>query len=79
MLACMLALGATPGARAQEQEEAESEEVSPSQTVAPSDPNATLAPPWKPRLGMALDVGAPDGVGVSALVHPLRWLRVNLG
>jgi hypothetical protein len=28
---------------------------------------------------MALDVGAPDGVGASALVHPLRWLRVHLG
>src|SRR5688572_24712418 len=78
MLACMLALGATPSARAQEQEEAELEET-PSQPVAPSDPDATLAPLWKPRLGMALDVGAPDGVGASALLHPLRWLRVHLG
>lgn len=73
LLACMLALGATPGARAQEQEETEAEETPTPQT------DAAVAPPWKSRYGAVLDVGAPSGVGLSGLVHPLRWLRVHLG
>jgi hypothetical protein len=73
MLACMLALGAVPSVQAQEPEEEEAEEAPTPQT------DASLAPPWKPRFGAVLDVGAPTGVGVSALVHPLRWLRVQLG
>jgi hypothetical protein len=73
MLACMLALGATPSVRAQEPEEAEEEETPAPQT------DAALTPPWKSRFGAVLDVGAPTGVGVSGLVHPLRWLRVHLG
>jgi hypothetical protein len=73
LLACMLALGALPSARAQEPEEEEAQETPTPQT------DASLAPPWKPRFGAVLDVGAPTGVGVSALVHPLRWLRVHLG
>jgi hypothetical protein len=31
------------------------------------------------RLGLMLDVGAPDGVGFSAVVRPLPWLRLNAG
>lgn len=31
------------------------------------------------RIGAMLDVGAPDGVGVSAVVRPIEWLRVNAG
>jgi hypothetical protein len=30
-------------------------------------------------LGVMLDVGAPDGVGFSAVVRPVRWLRLNAG
>jgi hypothetical protein len=33
----------------------------------------------KVRIGAMLDVGAPDGVGVSAVVRPIEWLRINAG
>lgn len=32
-----------------------------------------------PRLGLMLDAGAPDGIGVSGVVRPLSWLRLNAG
>jgi len=31
------------------------------------------------RIGAMLDVGAPDGVGISAVVRPIEWLRINAG
>ncbi len=81
-LTCLLVLAMAPGARAQEQEQddadmssEEMEETEP--TPAPDDPDA--APPWKTRFGMRLVAGAPDGMGIAALVHPRRWLRVHAG
>jgi hypothetical protein len=32
-----------------------------------------------PVFGVALDVGLPDGVGASALLMPVSWLRIGLG
>jgi hypothetical protein len=84
-LACALALGWAPGAWGQTQEgpdkvpAPETEGVPPAPEAAPVGPDALAPPPWKTRLGMMLDVGAPDGLGVSALVRPLRWLRLNAG
>lgn len=52
--------------------------------VAP--PAATVATPVPvgptnvlPRLGMVLDAGVPDGVGVSALYRPRPWVRFHAG
>ncbi len=77
-LACVLALGMAPGAWAQElpeEEDAEEEAV-----LAPGDAmDARPAPPWQTRLGMVVDVGAPDGIGAAVLVRPLRWLRLHVG
>jgi hypothetical protein len=33
----------------------------------------------KLKIGAMLDVGAPDGVGISAVVRPIEWLRINAG
>jgi hypothetical protein len=41
---------------------------------APAEPS-----PSKLRIGAMLDVGAPDGVGISAVVRPIEWLRINAG
>jgi hypothetical protein len=41
---------------------------------APAESSAS-----KPWLGVMLDVGAPDGVGFSAVVRPIEWLRINAG
>jgi hypothetical protein len=38
-----------------------------------------VASPSKLRIGAMLDVGAPDGVGISAVVRPIEWLRFNAG
>jgi hypothetical protein len=35
--------------------------------------------PSRLRIGAMLDVGAPDGVGFSAVVRPVEWLRINAG
>jgi hypothetical protein len=40
---------------------------------APSDSSHKLG------LGVMLDAGAPDGIGISAVVRPLQWLRINAG
>ncbi|MFO0594048.1 MAG: hypothetical protein U0228_02055 [Myxococcaceae bacterium] len=32
-----------------------------------------------PFLGVQMDVGAPDGIGVSLMASPVRWLRVHAG
>jgi hypothetical protein len=73
-LACVLALGA--GAEAQAQE-------SNPPVQAPNAPPApeVSAPGAGDKLGLGvmLDVGAPDGVGFSAVVRPIQWLRINAG
>jgi len=68
-LACVLALGA--GAKAQAQDSTSSSEAP--QVEASSDSGNKL------KLGVMLDVGAPDGVGVSAVLRPVSWLRINAG
>ncbi|HSP81855.1 MAG TPA: autotransporter outer membrane beta-barrel domain-containing protein [Myxococcaceae bacterium] len=78
-LACVLALGMAPGAWAQEFPE-EEEATEEGATLAPgAAPDAPRAPPWKTRLGVVVDVGAPDGIGAAVLVRPLRWLRLHVG
>lgn len=32
-----------------------------------------------PRLGVALDLGVPDGIGASVLIRPVPWLRLHAG
>ncbi|HYH96795.1 autotransporter outer membrane beta-barrel domain-containing protein [Hyalangium sp.] len=66
MLACVLAL--STGAEAQAQDS-----TSPPEAEASGDASNKLG------LGVMLDVGAPDGVGLSAVVRPVRWLRINAG
>lgn len=65
-LACVLALGAHLEARAQDPSASASAEA--------SNPSTD-----KFGLGVMLDAGAPDGVGVSAVVRPVHWLRINGG
>jgi hypothetical protein len=78
-LTCLLVLALAPGARAQQDPE-DMDTPEPEGTVtapAPTDPDA--APPWKTRFGARLSAGAPEGVGVAALIHPRRWLRAHVG
>jgi hypothetical protein len=70
-LACVLAL--TTGMQAQAQDSSAS--APPEVEAAPSPSEASN----KLGLGVMLDVGAPDGVGVSAVIRPVRWLRLNAG
>jgi hypothetical protein len=69
MLTAVLALGVGVEAQAQDSTSTDPSAVAP-QAEAPGD---------KLGLGVMLDVGAPDGVGVSAVVRPVRWLRINAG
>ncbi|MFL5345370.1 MAG: autotransporter outer membrane beta-barrel domain-containing protein [Hyalangium sp.] len=69
VLACLLALGTHMEARAQDSSAPASAETQ-AETSNPSSPF---------KLGAMLDVGAPDGIGVSAVVRPARWLRINGG
>lgn len=72
-----LALG-TPQARAQEPEETDPADAEPGVAVPVQvDPDA--APPWRTRIGGRLVAGAPDGVGLSVLIHPRPWLRAHAG
>ncbi len=83
VLASMLTLAVAPCARAQVQEEpdvpASESEGSVTTPVTPSDPDTQEPPPWKTRFGVVAEAGAPDGVGLSALVHPMRRMRVTAG
>lgn len=36
------------------------------------------APAKRPMLGGQVDVGVPDGIGVSVMVMPTRWMRVQI-
>jgi hypothetical protein len=65
-LIAVLALGGGMKAQAQDS------------TLSPVEP-PTEALGDKLGLGVMLDVGAPDGVGISAVVRPVRWLRINAG
>jgi hypothetical protein len=79
-LACALALGMVPGAWAQELEEEEETSVPQAESGgSPGAADAVRAPPWKTRLGLVVDVGAPDGLGAAVLMRPLRWLRLHAG
>lgn len=68
-LTAVLALGVGVEARAQDSTSTDPSSAAP-QAEAPGD---------KFGLGVMLDVGAPDGVGVSAVLRPVRWLRINAG
>src|SRR3954463_416251 len=68
-LTAVLVLGVGVEARAQD---------STSSTPPVVEPPAE-APGDKLGLGLMLDGGAPDGVGISAVVRPGRWLRINAG
>jgi hypothetical protein len=80
VLVCLGALLVALDGRAQDPEDTDtpaSEVESPQPSLAPADPDAS--PPWELRFGARLFAGAPDGVGVAALIHPRRWLRVHAG
>jgi hypothetical protein len=51
----------------------DSDSSSPPPAESPSDSSRRIG------LGVMLDVGAPDGIGFSAVVRPLPWLRFNTG
>ncbi len=80
-LTCLLMLAVSPGAWAQQDPEdvefPDSEQEETVATPAPTDPDA--APPWKTRFGMRLVAGAPEGIGIAALIHPRRWARAHVG
>lgn len=80
-LTCLLMLAVSPGARAQQDPEdvdiPASEQEETVATPAPTDPDA--APPWKTRFGMRLVAGAPEGLGIAAIIHPRRWARAHVG
>ncbi len=71
-LVAVLALGAGVEARAQDSTTSASPSIEP-------PPEAPAGPADKIGFGLMLDVGAPDGVGVSAVLRPVRWLRINAG
>ena len=56
---------------------------SPPPQVASAPPGVEAAPPPAeaplPLLGLMLDVGLPDGIGLAGVVRPLPWLRLNGG
>ncbi|QRN98994.1 hypothetical protein JRI60_08195 [Archangium violaceum] len=82
-LACMLTLAVVPGAQARVQEEADmpasESEGTESTPVTPSDPDTQEPLPWKTRFGVVAEAGAPEGLGLSALVQPMRRMRVTAG
>jgi hypothetical protein len=71
-LACVLAFSASVGASAQDSG------ASPPPT-AESQAEPSSGTTDKLGLGVMLDVGAPDGIGLSVAVRPIRWLRINAG
>jgi hypothetical protein len=70
-LACALVLGVAPSALAQETLPSPGPSVS---AEAPPDDSPALR-----RLGVSLDAGVPDGIGISAVVRPVGWLRLHGG
>lgn len=70
VLAWVLALGTGAPALAQDAAPTPPPEAS---TEAAADSGSAL------KLGAMLDVGAPDGVGVSLVLRPAPWLRLNGG
>ncbi|MBN1206808.1 MAG: autotransporter outer membrane beta-barrel domain-containing protein [Myxococcaceae bacterium] len=83
-LACALALGAGGAAWAQPLSPSASSSLRLMQdpgdaSSASVESEAPSGSSHKLGLGVMLDVGAPDGVGVSAVLRPLQWLRINAG
>ncbi|MFY0571286.1 autotransporter outer membrane beta-barrel domain-containing protein [Archangium lansingense] len=78
---CLLMLALAPGARAQQ--DPDDLDMPASETegtvVTPSTPDADAVPPWQTRYGVRLAAGAPEGVGLSAVIHPRRWARAHVG
>lgn len=70
VLAWVLALGVGAPALAQDAAPPPPPEAS---TEAAADSGSSI------KLGAMLDVGAPDGVGVSLVLRPAPWLRINGG
>lgn len=68
-LACALVLGLAWPALAQE----------PLPPPAPTVSAGSAPAPGFTRFGLSLDAGVPDGVGVSAVLRPVRWLRLHGG
>ncbi|WP_375767907.1 hypothetical protein NR798_40510 [Archangium gephyra] len=79
-LTCLLMLAVSPGARAQQDpEDTDTPAAETEGPIAPSPTDPDAAPPWKTRFGVRLAAGAPEGVGISALIHPRRWARAHVG
>ncbi|WP_148273277.1 autotransporter outer membrane beta-barrel domain-containing protein [Stigmatella aurantiaca] len=77
--ACALMLGMARDALAQDTlppPDPAVDALPPPSVDASSSPDATAS---VPMLGISLDAGVPDGVGVSAVVRPVRWLRLHGG
>lgn len=70
VLAWVLALGTGAPALAQDAAPTPPPEAS---AEAAADSGSSI------KLGAMLDVGAPDGVGVSLVLRPAPWLRINGG
>ncbi len=71
-LAVLLALA--PSAQALAQEDSSS-----AAPTAAAQEQAPKGPADGFGLGAMLDVSAPEGIGISAVVRPVRWLRINAG
>ena len=75
----LLLLLASPAALAQEPEEPDTSTPDAETSLIPGlsvDPHAA---PWKTRYGARLVAGAPEGLGVAALIQPRPWLRAHAG
>ncbi len=78
---------ATPPADAPVQEAPPPQISPPADTAGSVTAPATPAPPSNSgsagpdylRFGIALDVGVPDGIGLSGVYRPFYWLRGNAG
>lgn len=64
-------------AAAPPQPEAEPQQVA--ETVSGNVPDPVESEEGLPLFGISLDAGVPSGLGVSAVVRPLPWLRVHGG
>jgi|GEM_PF-1131454 len=78
VLLCLLVMSPDTRAQAPEEPRPPTEEPESTPTPPPAVP-LDDSPPWTPRYGIRLGVGAPDGLGAMALIHPRPWLRVHVG
>ena len=81
VLALLLALGGSGTALAQEPEDTRETDTPAADTAGTSAPASgeAVVVPWKTRFGARLVAGAPEGLGVAALIQPRRWLRAYVG